>query len=251
MEIRIHPDSRSLAVAVAGEIARQLSEKPASVLALASGKTPVPIYQALVEMYRRGEVSFREATVFALDEYLGLGPRDPRSFAAFFERELFTRVDLHRERAFVPDGRAADPAHECRTYEARILASGGIDLCLLGIGKNGHLAFNEPGPVLTAQAHLAEIAEDTRRSMSPDLQEIRHGITMGMATILNSRRVILVATGEEKADIVTRALLPVIDPWVPASFLQLHPNAALALDAGAARDFIGSPGSARHAVRSI
>lgn len=250
MDIWIHADAQSLAQAVAGAIASQLAAKPASVLALASGRTPVPVYEALVEMYRRGEVTFREATVFALDEYLGLGPRDPRSFAAFFERELFTRVDLHRERAFVPDGRSPDPTHECRTYEARILAAGGIDLCLLGIGRNGHLAFNEPGPVLTAQAHVAEIADDTRRHMASELQEVRHGVTMGMATILNARRVVLMATGADKADIVTRALLPVIDPYVPASFVQMHPDATFALDAGAARDFVGSPGSARHAVRS-
>lgn len=250
MDIWIHSDAEALARAVAGAIAAQLAAKPASVLALASGKTPVPVYEALVDMYRRGDVSFSQATVFALDEYLGLGPRDPRSFGAFFERELFTRVDLHRERAFVPDGRAPEASHECRTYEARILASGGIDLCLLGIGKNGHLAFNEPGPVLTAQAHLAEIADDTRRGMPAELRDVRHGITMGMATILNARRVLLMATGEAKADIITRALLPVIDPWVPASLLQLHPNATFALDAAAARDFVGSPGSSRHAVRS-
>ena len=251
MEIWIHPEAQALARAVAGAIASQLASKPASVLALASGRTPVPVYEALVEMYRRGEVSFREATVFALDEYVGLGSRDPRSFGAFFERELFTRVDLHRERAFVPDGRSPEPPHECSQYEARILAAGGIDLCLLGIGKNGHLGFNEPGPVLTAQAHVAEIADETRRAMPSELGQVTHGITMGMGTMLNAQRVILMATGADKADIVTRALLPIIDPWVPASFLQLHPHAVFALDSEAARDFVGSPGLARHAVRSI
>ncbi|MBM3270772.1 MAG: glucosamine-6-phosphate deaminase [Candidatus Sericytochromatia bacterium] len=248
MDIWIHPDAASLARSVAREIAAQLA-KPSSVLALASGRTPVPVYDELVAMHDRREITFRGATVFALDEYLGRNGADVGSFGAFFADHLFGRVDLPRERAHVPDGRAADPARECRAYEARILAAGGIDLCLLGLGRNGHVAFNEPGPILAAQAHVAEIADQTREGFPPELADVRHGLTMGMATILNARRVILVATGPDKADIVTRALVPVVDPWVPASLLQLHPNAVFALDGAAARDLVGGPEPQRHVVR--
>jgi glucosamine-6-phosphate deaminase len=248
MDIWIHPDAAALARAVSAEIAALLKAKPSAVLALASGRTPVPVYEELVRMQARREVSFGQATVFALDEYLGMDASDPRSFRSFFAERLFRHVDLPAERAHVPDGSAADPARECRTFEARILAAGGIDLCLLGVGRNGHLAFNEPGPVLTAQAHVAEIADETRRGMPADLAEVRYGLTMGMATILNARRIILMATGPEKADIVTKALVPVIDPWVPASMLQLHPNAVLALDAAAARDLVGSDEIRLHGV---
>ncbi len=249
MDIWIHPDAATLARAVAAEIGAQLEAKPCAVLALASGRTPVPVYEELAQRQQKREITFKDATVFALDEYLGLNAADPGSFGAFFEEHLFGRVDLPRSQAHVPDGRAGDPAHECRAYEARILAAGGIDLCLLGVGKNGHLAFNEPGPVLTAQAHVAEIADETRRGMPEALRDVRYGLTMGMATILNARRVILMATGPDKADIVTRALVPIIDPWVPASLLQLHPDAVMALDAAAARDLVGSAEPRRHEVR--
>jgi glucosamine-6-phosphate deaminase len=250
MDIWIHPDANTLADAVADLIAIQLESKPASVFALASGNTPVAVYGELATRARDSRVSFREATVFALDEYLGMGAGDPQSFASYFDAHVFGPIGLPATRGFVPDGRAADPAKECRAFEARILAAGGIDFCLLGVGQNGHLAFNEPGPVLTAQAHIAEIADQTRRAMPSVLRDVRYGLTMGMATILNARRVVLMASGPDKADIITKALVPVIDPWVPASFLQLHPNAVMALDSAAARDLAYSSSAARHAVKT-
>ena len=249
MDISIHPDTRALGQAVAEAIGALLRRKPDAVLALASGRTPVPVYDALVALHARGEAPFDQARVFALDEYMGIGPDHPDSFAAFFRKHLFTRVALSAANAWVPDGLSADPVHECRAYEARILAAGGIDLCLLGIGTNGHLGFNEPGSILSAQAHVAEISDDTRRKMPKALEAVHYGLTMGMASIMNAREILLLATGEDKAEIVTRSLLPLIDTMVPASLLQLHPNASFAMDGKAARNFVGSPEADRYRIK--
>lgn len=250
MDISIYPDTQSLGQEVAGTIAALLRRKPDAVLALASGRTPEPVYEALVALHAQGKAPFDKARVFALDEYMGVGPDHPDSFAAYFRKQLFTRVDLSPFNCWVPDGASADPVRECRAYEARILAAGGIDLCLLGIGTNGHLAFNEPGPILSAQAHVAEISDDTRRKMPRSLDAIRYGLTMGMASLMNAREILLIATGEAKAEIVTRSLLPLIDTMVPASLLQLHPNARFAMDGQAARNFIGSPEADRYRIQS-
>ncbi|MBM3274720.1 MAG: 6-phosphogluconolactonase, partial [Candidatus Sericytochromatia bacterium] len=147
MDIWIYPDANALADAVADLIAAQLLSRPASVFALASGKTPLAVYDELAVRVREGRTSFHAATVFALDEYLGLGAGDRHSFASYFDTQVFGPINLPATQGFVPDGRAADPAKECRAYEARILAAGGVDFCVLGVGQNGHLAFNEPGPV--------------------------------------------------------------------------------------------------------
>ncbi len=233
------PDPETLGEAIAQRIVDRLRARPASVLALASGKTPVPVYDALVRRYRAGEVSFAQATVFALDEYLGVAPDDPLSFAGFFRQHLFSRVDLAPERCFVPDGSAGDPDLECRSYEARILAAGGIDLSVLGIGPNGHIAMNEPGPVLFPATHVEELSRQTRELLPAALSHVRAGLTMGMATLLNAAEVMLLATGAAKAEIVSRAVLPVLDPMVPASFVKLHPRALLAVDAAAGSSLVG------------
>ncbi|MBU6429061.1 MAG: glucosamine-6-phosphate deaminase [Cyanobacteria bacterium REEB65] len=238
MQVVVYPDAIALGEAIAGQLVDLLAAKPTAVLALASGKTPVPIYQSLVARHRQGQVSFARATIFALDEYVGVDAADPRSFATFFREHLFDHIDLPADQAHVPNGLAADLANECRTLDAKILAAGGFDLCLLGIGLNGHLAMNEPGPVLAAPTHVADLAEQTRATLSPDLAHVRQGITLGMAAIMSSRQLVIAATGTAKAPIVARALLPAIDPQVPASFLQLHPEALLALDAQAGREIV-------------
>lgn len=240
MDIDRYPDPEALGEAIAGQIASRLAAAPRTVLGLASGKTPIPVYAALARMHRRGEVSFAQATVFALDEYLGVSASHPDSFSAFFQEHLCSRLDLPAERFFIPDGAAGDPVLECRSYDARILAAGGLDFCLLGVGTNGHLAMNEPAPVLASQTHVEELSDDTRALLPPALSHVRFGITMGMGTIFGASELVLIAVGESKAEIVTRALLPVIDPMLPASCLKLHPRATLAVDAEAGAFLVGA-----------
>lgn len=239
MHITTYPTANRAAQAAARLVLQRLRHTPSLVLGLPTGATPIPMYQALVRAYRAGRADFSRATTFNLDEFVGVGLGDAGSYRTFMAAHLFDHINLPARRAFVLDGRAPDCREEARRYEARITKAGGLDLVIVGIGRNGHLGFNEPGPALEARTHRVTLRPDTRRA-NANLFGGRwrdvpaHALSMGIGTILGAREVVLVATGEAKARIVARALTGPVTTRVPASLLQAHPNVRVLLDRDAA-----------------
>ena len=219
-------------------VADALVVAPDAVLGLATGATMVPVYDWLLAARRDGLLSFARATSFNLDEYAGLGAAHPGSFAATMRRVLFDAADFAPDRTHLPDGAAADADGEAARYEAAIRDAGGIGLQLLGIGRNGHIGFNEPGSAFDTATRVVTLAESTRTANGPGFparQAVpRQAITMGIATILRARRIVLLATGSTKAQAVARAWSGVPGPDCPASALQGHPGAVFVCDREAA-----------------
>jgi glucosamine-6-phosphate deaminase len=210
-------------------------------MGLPTGRTPIPLYRALVEMFRAGQIDFARATSFNLDEFAGLSPHDPRSYRAFMQRHLFAHLNLPARRIHVPDGAARDVERECLRYERAIDRAGGIDLQILGLGTNGHIGFNEPSKSLVARTHRTRLKPATRRANASlfggRLSAVPHeALSMGMATILYARRIVLLATGASKARCVARMIEGPVTPRLPASFLQLHRHAEVWLDRSASSD---------------
>ena len=239
MNIQVFASGEQLDEACADLIGGMIRVKPRAVLGLATGGTPLGVYRRLIDDYRNGLISFRQVTTFNLDEYVGLPEDHPESYHAYMRRNLFDHIDLPPERAHLPNGNAADLAAECRRYDALIEEAGGIDLQLLGIGHNGHIGFNEPGPELVTGTHVVELAEETRRANARFFRSVdevpRQAITMGVGTILKARTIALIAKGADKADIVRRALEGPITTDCPASLLQTHPQLIVLLDRDAAK----------------
>ena len=223
--------SREAARLVAGAV----RAKPRIVLGLATGSTPLGLYKELVTLYRAGTLDFSGATSFNLDEYLGLSPEHPQSFHCFMREHFFSEVNLPRERAHIPDGtiRGSYDAY-CDHYEEMIRAAGGIDLQILGIGRNGHVGFNEPTSSLRSRTRLKalsrETIEDNRHFFADESEMPKCAITMGIGTILESRRVLLLASGRAKAAAVAKAIEGPITSSVSASALQMHPDVTFIID---------------------
>ena len=229
----------------AGLIDTAIRKNPRLVLALPTGGTPVATYAELTARHRSTGTDWSQVTTFNLDEYCGVSPEHPESYAAFMRRHLFSGLNLAPERCHLPDGLAADPAAEAVRYEAAIAAAGGIDLAVLGIGVNGHLGFNEPGPDLVSTTHVADLSDETWQRNFPDLaraaasdpargDELRRAYTMGMGTILQARAVLLLASGAEKRPAMQHAFQGRVTTRHPASFLQLHRDVTIVLDRAAA-----------------
>jgi len=239
MQIVVHASATAAAEFLADSIAGAIAKQPALVLGLPAGRTPIGLYRALVERHRAKRVDFRQVTVFNVDELMGLPLGHTATYGAFMTRHLFQHVNLVKERTHLPDGSRNDPDAEARRYESAIVAAGGLDVVVLGIGANGHVGFNEPAASLTAETHVARLHPGTRRANAEpfrgDWRRVpRHGLTMGMGTLLRARQVVLLAAGTGKARIVRRAIEGPITTRVPASLLQLHPNAIAVLDRAAA-----------------
>jgi glucosamine-6-phosphate deaminase len=218
-------------------VAKKVREKPEAVILLPTGTTPLGMYRRLVEMYHREGVSFARATFFNLDEYLGLPPDHPASYHVYMHENFYRLVDADSARIHVPDGCAPDPQAECERYEAAIREAGGVDLCVLGIGRNGHIGFNEPRAPFDSRTRVVRLSESTRRVNASDFEGDRapeRAITVGMATIFESREVVTLASGANKARAVAAALQGEFSEGVPASMLQQHPNATFLLDRDAA-----------------
>jgi glucosamine-6-phosphate deaminase len=240
---RLHPDKLSAAQAIAREIAdligiRSKSGKP-TVLGLATGSTPLPLYAELIRLHREDGVSFRSVITFNLDEYEGLGADHLQSYRFFMEDHLFRHLDIPSANIHIPDGLTQDPAKNCADYEAAIRDAGGIDLQILGIGRTGHIGFNEPPSAADCRTRWVHLDEVTRKDNSVffgDLALVPHGaLTMGVATILEARRVALLAFGDAKAEIVARAIKETPSAGCPATWLQRHPACTFHLDAAAAK----------------
>lgn len=207
-------------------ISAQVISKPQSVLGLATGSTPLGIYRQLIDWYRKGDLDFSAVTTVNLDEYIGLDGDNPQSYRYYMNHHLFDHVNVDRARTFVPSGVAADMAAECIRFDERIAAMGGIDYQLLGIGEDGHIGFNEPDDVFVKSTHVVDldastIAANARFFESADAVP-RQAVTMGMVSIMQAKRILLVASGPRKKDILEKAFSGPITPRIPASILQLH-----------------------------
>jgi glucosamine-6-phosphate deaminase len=216
-----------------------LEEEPSSVLMLPTGITPLGMYRRLVEMHRSEGLSFANATFFNLDEYLGLAPDHEASYHVYMKEHFYGLINADPARVFVPDGGAPDPEAECERYEAAIGEAGGIDVCVLGIGRNGHIGFNEPGAPFDSRTRVVELSESTRKVNASDFEADRapeRAITAGMATIFDSKMVLLLASGTNKAGAVAAAVEDDVSESMPASMLRSHPDAVLFLDEAAASD---------------
>ena len=217
---------------------RQLLDQPASVLGLATGSTPLLLYEELIERCRLGALSFREASTFNLDEYLGLAGTHPQSYRHFMDQALFDRIDIDKTRTYFPDAVCPDPRKAAEDYERRLRDAGGVDLQLLGIGANGHIGFNEPYSSLGSRTRVktltAQTVADNARFFANDEFQPQLALTMGIGTILEARRIVLLATGPAKAPAVKRSIEGPITAKCPSSALQLHPAVIVILDAEAA-----------------
>lgn len=231
-------DAQQAAVRAAGLYVDLLRRKPDAVLGLATGSTPLGLYARLAALYRAGELSFRRATSFNLDEYVGLPATHDQSYRYFMEHNLFSHVDLPAERTHVPSGLDVSDA-ALAGYDAAIEAAGGIDLQLLGLGGNGHIGFNEPGTPFGLGTHVVELTARTRQDNArffASLDEVpTHAATMGVKTVMHARAILLLAFGSAKAEAVRAALTGPVTEDVPASVLQLHPDVTVICDEEAAK----------------
>jgi glucosamine-6-phosphate deaminase len=243
---RVFDDPREACVCVARDIAGLICARSAggrrTVLGLPTGATPAALYEEFVRLHREQGLSFRDVVTFNLDEYFPMQPENPRSYQREMRDVLFDPVDIRPENTHVPDGTAAPedvPAH-CAAYENAIADAGGIDHQILGIGRTGHIGFNEPGSARTSLTRLVALDEITRLDAANAFQGLdrvpAEAITMGVSTILAARRITLLAFGAHKAPIVARAVEGEVTPAVAASFLQEHPDATIVLDVAAAAE---------------
>lgn len=210
---------------------------PNCVLGLATGSTPIGMYQQLIEWYKKGDLDFSQVKSVNLDEYVGLAPTHDQSYRYFMQTNLFDHVNIDVASTHVPNGLAADPVAECQRYEQVIRDLGGIDIQVLGMGHNGHIGFNEPDEAFPLDTHVVDLQESTIRANSrffaSEADVPRQAMTMGIKSIMLARQILVVVSGEDKAEIVKKAFTGPVVPQVPASILQLHPNVVLVGDKAA------------------
>ncbi len=215
-------------------ISAQVIMKPYCVLGLATGSSPLGIYRQLIDWYNKGDVDFSECYSVNLDEYVGLDITSDQSYAYFMYHNFFDSINIREDHTFIPNGKNTDIVAECENYDRQIASLGGIDLQLLGIGRNGHIGFNEPDRVFTKGTHCVNLAESTieaNKRFFTSIDDVpRQALTMGICDIIRAKKVVMVASGADKADAVLRAFCGPVTPEVPASILQLHPNFTLVAD---------------------
>ena len=237
MRIYCEKDYNAMSRRAAAIIAAQVVAKPDCVLGLATGSTPVGAYKQLIEWNKQGDVSFAEVRSVNLDEYYGLAPEHDQSYRYFMRTNLFDHVDIEAENTNVPSGLAADPAAECARYEQTVADLGYADLQLLGLGRNGHIGFNEPCDHFPVATHLVDLTQSTidanARFFASADDVPKQALTMGIGTIMKARKILVVANGADKADAVWKAFAGPVTPEVPASILQLHPDVTLVGDGSA------------------
>lgn len=238
MEVIIQPNEESAAALVARVVAHDLRANPHLVLGLATGQTMERVYRHLVRMHKEQRLDFSLCSTFNLDEYVGLMPADPNSYRHYMEQHLFRQVNIEPRNTHLPNGMADDLDAECRNYEALIQRFGGVDLQLLGIGKAGHIGFNEPLSALRSRTRVKALTPTTLKQNAPSFggedRVPRRAITMGVGTIIEARRCLLLATGASKAEVIARAVEGPITSMVTASTLQLHPRCTVIVDEAAA-----------------
>ena len=237
MKIYVTEDYQSMSRKAANILSAQIILKPNSVLGLATGSTPVGMYKQLVTWYDKGDLDFAEVKTVNLDEYVNLEPTHEQSYHYFMEHHLFDHVNINPANTNIPDGLAPDPKAECAWYNQVIRQLGGIDIQVLGMGHNGHIGFNEPGDAFELETHVVDLTERTiqanSRFFASQDDVPRQAMTMGIKSIMMARKILLMVSGEDKADAVKRAFSGPVTPQMPASILQLHPYVTLVGDRAA------------------
>lgn len=238
MQVLVAKTKEEMGQAAAALIAEEMRRRPHYVLGLATGSTPVPLYQELIRLHKEEQLDFSTTISFNLDEYVGLEPTHDQSYRYFMNQELFDHVNITKANTHVPDGRAEDVEAHCMLYEAMIEDVGGIDCQVLGIGGNGHIGFNEPGSSLASRTRTVELTEETIEANSRFFASIgdvpKRAITMGIGTVLECERIVMLASGANKANAVAAALEGPVCIKCPASALQLHPNVTFVVTEDAA-----------------
>ena len=236
MNVYVYPNPETLAKAAGALMAATVLEKPDAILGLATGSTPVPTYREMARLNAEGAVSFAKTRTFNLDEYAGMAPDHPQSYRRFMNEQLFDHIDIDKANTHVPSGYAS--AESAAEYDTEIAAAGGVDLQLLGIGHDGHIGFNEPDADFSRTTHLVELTEVTRQANARFFDKPEdvptHAITMGIGTIMNARKILMIVTGADKAETVRAMLEGPVTPQMPASVLAFHPNVVVMLDEAAA-----------------
>lgn len=226
---------------VAELFAAAIVQQPEIVLGLATGGSPVATYRRLVDQHRTRRIDFARVVTFNLDEYIGLGSHHVQSFRYFMQRQLFDHVNISLANTYLPNGLAKDPTADAADYERQIQSAGGIDLQLLGIGTNGHIGFNEPGASVDTRTRSVTLTNETIQANARFFDSIDEvptaAITMGIGTILDAKRIVLIATGEAKADALVAAVRGPVTSVCPASYLRTHPDVTFVIDEAAASKF--------------
>lgn len=222
-------------------ISAQVIMKPDCVLGLATGSTPIGTYEQLIRWYEKGDLDFSQVHSINLDEYRGLSPENEQSYRYFMNKHLFDSINIDKKNTFVPDGLEPDKEKACRDYEEIIHAHGGVDLQILGLGHNGHIGFNEPGSAFDKETHCVTLSENTREANArffSSMDEVpTEAYTMGIKSIMQAKKIVVIVSGESKNEIVKRAFTGPITPEVPASVLQLHNDVTLVGDEAALAGF--------------
>ncbi|GAA5229436.1 glucosamine-6-phosphate deaminase [Arthrobacter cryoconiti] len=250
MEVIILPGNKEVGVLAADAIESLVRKKPRAVLGLATGSSPLPIYDELARRHEEHGLSFSQASGFALDEYVGLPVGHFESYREVIRREFTNRVDVAPENVHGPDGAATDVEAACKAYEEAIKAAGGVDLQILGVGTNGHIGFNEPGSSLASRTRIKTLADQTREDNARFFDSIEavphHVLTQGLGTIMDACHLVLVAFGAGKAEAVHDFVEGPVSASCPASILQFHPHATVIIDEAAASKLVGAA-TYRHA----
>ncbi len=237
MRIYRAKDYKDLSRKAANILSAQVIIKPNCVLGLATGSSPIGTYQQLIEWYNKGDLDFSEVTTVNLDEYRGLGMESDQSYVYFMHHNFFDHINIRPENINLPNGKNPDAEAECARYEKVIQDVGGIDIQLLGIGRNGHIGFNEPGAAFEKNTHCVNLTESTIEANKRFFKSIddvpRQAYTMGISSIMHARKILIIASGTDKAQAIHDAFFGPVTPQVPASVLQLHPDVTLVADSNA------------------
>ena len=238
MNVLVYDNEEQIGIAAGNYMCGQVLQKPDSVLGLATGSTPLKPYKHMIKLYKKGAVDFSKVTTFNLDEYVNLDVNDKNSYHTFMRENLFDHINIPEENIHFLDGNAENLDQECIDYENRIKAAGGIDIQLLGIGSNGHIAFNEPGDCLQRWSHVVELKESTVKDNSRFFKSIEEvptkAVTMGIGSIMQAKKILIIALGKNKANAIKQLINGNVTPACPASVLQFHTDVTLMLDRDAA-----------------
>lgn len=239
MKLIVTKNYEELSKIAAEEFVKVVIEKPTAVLGLATGGSPVGMYKELIAKCKNNELDFSKCTSINLDEYIGLNPEHEQSYRNFMNTNLFNHVNINKDRTFVPNGLAQNLEEECKNYDNKIEELGGIDVQLLGIGNNGHIAFNEPGDELSAGTHIISLTESTIEANARFFDSIdevpRKALTMGLGGIMKAKKIILIASGEGKAEAIKGLFSGKITTENPATMLQMHRDVVVIVDEAAAK----------------